>query len=90
MFGRCQFGGGGKYEAAESNLREAIDEFGGENDADTLVNMVVCSQHLGRKGADIDKYLNALKMSGVSHPFVEGLVQVDGAFEREATKYVTA
>ena len=81
---------GGKYEAAESNLREAIDEFGGENDADTLVNMVVCSQHLGRKGADIDKYLTALKMSGVSHPFVEGLVQVEGEFEREATKYVTA
>ena len=80
---------GGEYEAAESNLKEAIDEYEGINDADTLVNMVCCSQHLGRK--DVEKYLNALKMGcGVGHPFVEGLVQVEGAFEREATKYVTA
>ena len=43
---------GGKYEAAESNLKEAIDEFSGENDADTLVNMVCVSQHLGKKTCD--------------------------------------
>eukprot|EP00571_Detonula_confervacea_P017282 CAMPEP_0172297072 /NCGR_PEP_ID=MMETSP1058-20130122/229_1 /TAXON_ID=83371 /ORGANISM="Detonula confervacea, Strain CCMP 353" /LENGTH=303 /DNA_ID=CAMNT_0013006177 /DNA_START=23 /DNA_END=934 /DNA_ORIENTATION=- len=82
---------GSKYEAAESNLKEAMSsEFGGENDADTLVNMVVCSQHLGRKSSDIEKYLAALKMGCGSHPFVQGLVQVEGAFEREANKYITA
>lgn len=81
---------GGKYEAAEGNLKEALTEFGGENDADTLVNMVVCSQHLGRKGGEIDKYLMALKVGCASHPFVEGLVQVEGAFEREANKYIAA
>ena len=81
---------GGKYEAAEGNLKEAISDFGGENDPDTLVNMVVCSQYLGKKGGEVEKYLNALKVGYVSHPFVQGLVQVEGAFEREASKYLTA
>lgn len=81
---------GGKYEAAEGNLKEAISDFGGENDPDTLVNMVVCSQYLGKKGGEMDKYLNALKVGHASHPFVQGLVQVEGAFEREASKYLTA
>eukprot|EP00585_Thalassiosira_rotula_P004065 CAMPEP_0196141090 /NCGR_PEP_ID=MMETSP0910-20130528/8768_1 /TAXON_ID=49265 /ORGANISM="Thalassiosira rotula, Strain GSO102" /LENGTH=301 /DNA_ID=CAMNT_0041402127 /DNA_START=51 /DNA_END=956 /DNA_ORIENTATION=- len=81
---------GGKYESAEGNLKEAVAEFGGENDADTLVNLVVCSQHLGRKGGEIEKYLSALKMRCADHPFVQGLVQVEGAFEREANKYIAA
>lgn len=80
---------GGNYDTAEGNLKEAISEFGGENDADTLVNLVGCSQHLG-KGADMEKYLTALKMGCGDHPFVQGLVQVEGAFEREANKYITA
>lgn len=79
---------GGKYEAAEGNLRAAISEFGGGGDPDTLVNMVVCSQHLGKKGAEIDKYLSVLRGCGVDHPFVKGLAQVEGAFEREANKYL--
>ncbi|KAL7427170.1 hypothetical protein ACHAXH_001003 [Discostella pseudostelligera] len=81
---------GGKYEAAEGNLKEAISDFGGDNDPDTLVNMVVCSQYLGKKGGDVDKCLNALKLGHASHPFVQGLVQVEVAFEREAGKYLTA
>jgi coatomer protein complex subunit epsilon len=81
---------GGKYDAAEGNLREAITEFGGGTDADTLVNMVVCSQYLGKGGGDVDGYLNVLKAMCASHPFVQGLVQVEGAFEREGGKYLTA
>ena len=82
---------GGKYDAAEGNLKEAISEFGGGTDPDTLVNMVVCSQHLGKTtGGDVDGYLEALKAMCASHPFVRGLVQVEGAFEREAGKYLTA
>lgn len=81
----------GKYEAAETTLKEAMDsEFGGQSDADTLVNMVAVSQHLGRKAGDIDKYLMALKATCADHPFVQGLVQVEGAFEREANKYIAA
>jgi coatomer protein complex subunit epsilon len=79
---------GGRYEAAEGNLREAMgEEFGGERDADTLVNMVVCGTHLGRKGEEVEKYLGLLRGGFGDHPFVQGLVQVEGAFERESHKY---
>ena len=45
-----------KNEAAEGNLKEAITDFGGENDSDTtLVNMFVCLQYLGEKGAEMDE-----------------------------------
>lgn len=82
---------GGKYEAAEGNLREALaDETGGAKDADTLINMVVCAQHLGKKGEETFKYLNMLKSGHAGHPFVEGLVQVERAFERESHKYLSA
>lgn len=81
---------GAKYEAAEGNLKAAVDEFGGGDNADTLVNLVVCSQHLGRKGEEIEKYLTALRGGCRDHPFVQGLAQVEGAFEREAGKYMTA
>ncbi len=74
---------GGKYEAAEGNLKEAILDFWGENDLDTLMNMVVCSQYSGKKGGEMDKYLNALKVGHVLHLFVQGLVQVEGAFEQQ-------
>lgn len=79
---------GGKYEAAEASLREALsEEFGGEKDADALVNMIVCGQHLGRGEKDLEKYVNLLKAGHAGHPFVQGLVQVEGAFERESNKY---
>jgi len=81
---------GTKYDAAESNLKEAIDEFGGESDADTLVNLVVVMQHLGKKSVEMDKYLTLMKNNCGDHPFVQGLVQVEGAFERESNKYVMA
>ena len=80
----------GKYEAAEGNLKEALsEEFGGMNDADALVNIVVCGQHMGKKPAELEPYLNALKAGHADHPFVQGLVQVESAFERESTKYVS-
>lgn len=79
---------GGKYDTAEGNLKEAVSEYGGDSDANTLVNLVACSQHLGKGGNEIEKYLNALKAGCGNHPFVKGLVQVDGAFEREASKYL--
>lgn len=82
---------GGKYEAAEGNLKEALsEEFGGSSDADALVNIVVCGQHMGKKPADLEQYLSVLKATHADHPFVQGLVQVEGAFERESSKYITA
>lgn len=82
---------GGKYDAAEGNLNEAL-AVGGEGgpDADTLVNLVVCMQHTGKSTKEIAKYLGMLREGHGEHPFVQGLVQVEGAFERESHKYLSA
>ena len=42
------------------------------------------------KGMFKAKYLSVLKAAHADHPFVQGLVQVEGAFERESSKYITA
>ncbi|KAL7546760.1 hypothetical protein ACHAWF_010095 [Thalassiosira exigua] len=81
---------GGRYDAAEENLKAAVSEFGGGTDPDTLANLVACSQHLGKSGAEVEKYLSALRTGSGDHPFAEGLAQVEGAFEREAGKYLSA
>ena len=77
----------GNYSEAEMSLSEANAEFNGAADADTLVNTVVCYQHMGRSAADIDPILSALKSQFPAHPFVEGLKRVEGALERESIKY---
>lgn len=74
----------GNYEGAEAALLEAKGE--GE-DVDTLVNLVVCYTQMG-KGIDVvQPLLGTLKTKYKDHSFVKGLDMVEGAFEREATKY---
>lgn len=79
----------GQYDAAEKCLNEAMGEES-ITSSDTLINLVVCYQHLG-KGMDvIGPILDQLKSAFPDHPFVQGLARVDGAFEREAVKYKVA
>jgi len=89
---------GGRYDEAESVLVQAVSELDSQNggtedekgDVDTLINLMVCYQHQG-KGMDvIDPVLNQLKTTFKDHPFVEGLLRVEAAFDREAVKYATA
>lgn len=81
----------GKYDAAEKCLTEAVtEEEATGSSSDTLINLVVCYQHLG-KGMDvIAPVLEQLKTGFADHPFVQGLARVEGAFEREAGKYKVA
>ena len=94
---------GGRYDIAEMNLKEAISNYDGSSDTDTLVNMIVCAQYLGKsgntttttsndddgKGGEVEGYVKTLKTICATHPYVQGLVQVEGAFDREANKYLT-
>lgn len=73
----------GQYAEAEATLSEASAE--GE-DADTLINMIVCYQHQG-KVSQVERVVEKIKMLHPTHPFVQGLLRVEGAFERESTKY---
>lgn len=77
------------YETAEASLQTAMTEFQADNDVDTLINMAVCGQHMG-KGVD-SAIIEKLKTGHPEHPFVQGLIRVEGALDRESVKYkVTA
>lgn len=77
----------GNYEGADGSLTEAVQEFNGEADADTLINSVVCATQMGKGPEVTDPLLEKLRAGHGKHPFVEGLVRVEGALEREAMKY---
>jgi len=82
----CAYMSGEMYEAAFQQLEQARTDF--VADSDTLANMIVCSQHLGKPVAPL---IQQLKTQYPSHFMVKGLEMVEGAFEREAIKYkVTA
>lgn len=76
----------GDYEEAESKLLDCKREFQQPN-ADTLINLIVCSQYLNKPS---DEYVQELKESFASHSFLAGLERVEGAFAREALKYKVA
>lgn len=77
----------GQYAEAEISLMEATQE--GE-DVDTLINLIVCYQQQGKGMNAIAPVLEKVKNIYPNHPFVQGLVRVEGAFERESVKYKVA
>jgi len=87
---------GERYDEAETVLVQAVGELdqqgveGGKGDVDTLINLLVCYQHQGKEMDVIDPVLKQLKEGWKDHPFVEGLLRVEGAFDREAVKYAVS
>mmetsp|Transcript_6812 Transcript_6812/g.19938 ORF Transcript_6812/g.19938 Transcript_6812/m.19938 type:complete len:294 (-) Transcript_6812:239-1120(-) len=81
----CAYMCGEMYESASQQLEQIRTDF--IVDADTLANMIVCSQHLGNP---VGPLIQQLKTQYPSHFMVKGLEMVEGAFERESIKYKVA
>jgi len=74
-----------KYAEAESALQEALDK--DPNNPETLVNMIVMSQHTGKQPEVSNRYLSQLKDLDPHHSFVTKLAQKEADFDRMVKQY---
>jgi tetratricopeptide (TPR) repeat protein len=75
----------GQLPAAEKLLMEALEK--NPKDVDTLINLIVCYQHMKKPEEIGQRYLSQVKSLSPRHPWIQSLQNAEQSFDRLATSF---